>query len=201
MPVAAVVGKLLTHLADGQVSGITISYEGEIAEHDTRMLQAAILAGLLGPVSTVQVNLINAPVLARERGLSITEQRNTVSREYVSIVSATLETTEGNITLAGTSMRNEPHIVKVNDYWLDIVPDTPHLLFVDNHDQPGSIGAVGTIAGHHNINISFMEVGRLQGRGRAMMVIGVDDPVPPHVLAEIQDLSHIYKVRLANLVS
>ena len=201
MPVATVVGKLLTHLADGQVSGITISYQGEIAEHDTRMLQAAVLAGLLGPVSTGQVNLINAPVLARERGLSITEQHNTVSREYASIVSATLETTEGNITLAGTSMRNEPHIVKINDYWLDIVPNTPYLLFVDNQDQPGSIGAVGTIAGHHNINISFMEVGRLQSRGRAMMVIGVDDPVPPGVLAEIQDLSHIYNVRLANLVS
>ena len=201
MPVASVVGKLLTHLADGQVSGITISYQGEIAEHDTQMLQAAVLAGLLTPVSTVHVNLINAPVLARERGLSITEQHNTVSREYTSIVSATLETTEGNITLAGTSMRNEPHIVKINDYWLDIVPNTPYLLFVDNQDQPGSIGAVGTIAGHHNINISFMEVGRLQLRGRAMMVIGVDDPVPPDVMAEIQSLSHIYNARLANLVS
>jgi D-3-phosphoglycerate dehydrogenase len=201
MPVASVVGKLLTHLADGQFLGITISYQGEIAEHDTQMLQAAVLAGLLAPVSTVQVNLINAPGLARERGLSITEQRNTVSREYTSIVSATLETTEGNITLAGTSMRGEPHIVKVNDYWLDIVPNTPYLLFVDNQDQPGSIGAVGTIAGHHNINISFMEVGRLKLRGRAMMVIGVDDPVPPDVLAEIQSLSHIYNVRLANLVS
>ena len=201
MPVASVVGKLLTHLADGQFLGITISYQGEIAEHDTQMLQAAVLAGLLAPVSTVQVNLINSPGLARERGLSITEQRNTVSREYTSIVSATLETTEGNITLAGTSMRGEPHIVKVNDYWLDIVPNTPYLLFVDNQDQPGSIGAVGTIAGHHNINISFMEVGRLKLRGRAMMVIGVDDPVPPDVLAEIQSLSHIYNVRLANLVS
>ena len=124
-----------------------------------------------------------------------------MSREYASIVSATLETTEGNITLAGTSMRNEPHIVKINDYWLDIVPNTPYLLFVDNQDQPGSIGAVGTIAGHHNINISFMEVGRLQLRGRAMMVIGVDDPVPPDVMAEIQSLSLIYNARLANLVS
>ncbi len=199
IPVATVVGKLLTHLAEGQISGVTISYQGEIADHDTRMLQASVLAGLLSPVSTVNVNLINAPVLARERGLSITEQRNTVSREYASIISATLETTEGNLTLAGTSMRNEPHIVKINDYWLDIVPNAPYLLFVDNQDQPGSIGAVGTIAGRHNINISFMEVGRLRLRGRAMMVIGLDDPVPPPVMAEIMDLSHIYNARLATL--
>ena len=199
MPVGAVVGKLLTSLAEGQFLGITIGYQGEIAEYDTQMLQASVLAGLLAPVSTGQVNLINAPVLARERGLNITEQHNRVSQEYTSIVSATLETTEGKLTLAGTSMRDEPHIVKIDEYWLDIVPTAAYLLFVDNQDQPGSIGAVGTIAGHHNINISFMEVGRLKMRGRAMMVIGADDPVPQNVLEEIQSLSHIHKVRLAKL--
>ncbi|MDA0264545.1 MAG: phosphoglycerate dehydrogenase [Chloroflexi bacterium] len=201
MPVATVVGKLLTHLAQGQFLGITISYEGEIAEHDTRSLQAAVLAGLLEPITTGQVNLINAPVLARERGINITEQHNTASREYSSIVSATVETSEGKITLAGTSLRNEPHIVKIDDYWLDIVPTTPYMLFVDNQDQPGSIGAVGTIAGKHNINISFMEVGRLKLRGRAMMVLGLDDNVPPDVMEEIRDLGHIYNVRLAHLGS
>ena len=199
MPVATVVGKLLTHLAEGQFLGITISYEGEIAEHDTRSLQAGVLAGLLEPVSTGQVNLINAPVLARERGLNITEQHNASAQEYSSIICATLETSVGKITLAGTSLRNEPHIVKIDDYWLDIVPNTPYMLFVDNQDQPGSIGAVGTIAGHHNINISFMEVGRLKMRGRAMMVIGLDDPVPPDVMQEIKNLGHIYNARLAHL--
>ncbi|MCH9017391.1 MAG: phosphoglycerate dehydrogenase [Chloroflexi bacterium] len=199
MPVATVVGKLLTHLAEGQFLGITISYEGEIAEHDTRTLQAAVLAGLLEPITTGQVNLINAPVLARERGLNITEQHNTSAREYSSMISATIETSEGKITLAGTSLRNEPHIVKIDDYWLDIVPTTPYLLFVDNQDQPGSIGAVGMIAGRHNINISFMEVGRLALRGRAMMVIGLDDPMPPEVMEEIQALDQIYNVKLAHL--
>ena len=199
MPVATVVGKLLTHLARGQFLGITISYEGEIANHDTRSLQAALLAGLLQPITTERVNLINAPVLARERGLNITEPHNTSAQEYSSIVSATVETSEGKITLAGTSMRNEPHIVKINDYWLDIVPTTPYLLFVENEDQPGSIGAVGTIAGKYNINISFMEVGRLNLRGQAMMVIGLDDPVPPEVMAEFQNLGHIDNVRLAHL--
>ena len=201
IPVATVVGKLLTHLADGQFIGITISYQGEIAEHDTRSLQAAVLAGLMEPITTGQVNLINAPVLARERGLNITEQHNTTSPEYSSIVSATIETSEGKVTLAGTSLRNEPHIVKIDDYWLDIIPTTPYMLFVDNQDQPGSIGSVGMIAGRHNINISFMEVGRLALRGRAMMVIGLDDPVPSAVIEEIQGLGHISNVRLAHLGS
>jgi len=199
MPVAAVVGKLLTHLAQGQFLGITISYNGEIAQHDTRTLQAAVLAGLLEPITTGQVNLINAPVLARERGLDITEQHKTVAREYSSIISATIETSEGKTTLAGTSLRNEPHIVQIDDYWLDIVTTTPYMLFVDNQDQPGSIGAVGAIAGRHNINISFMEVGRLALRGRAMMVIGLDDPMPAKVMQEIRNLDQIYNVRLAHL--
>ena len=204
VPAASMVGKLLGFLSDGQVTGVTVSYEGEIAHHDCRMLQAAVLAGLLGPVSTVNVNLINAPVMARERGWNVTEQSNRVSREYASLISATLHTrttgfANGSLTLAATSMRNETHIVKFNDYWMDIVPNTPYLLFVDNRDQPGSIGAVGTIAGRHNINISFMGVGRIQLRGQAMMVIGLDDPVPPHVMDEIRALSHIESARLATL--
>ena len=158
-----------------------------------------MLAGLLGPVTTGQVNVINAPRLAQERGLDVTEQLNAVAQEYSSLVSATLNTTEDSITLTGTSMRDETHLVKVNDYWLDIVPSVPYLLFVDNQDQPGSIGAGGTVAGRHNINISFMEVGRLNLRGRAMMILGLDDPVPSHVLAEIKELPQIYNARLVTL--
>jgi L-serine deaminase len=75
----------------------------------------------------------------------------------------------------------------------------PYLLFVDNQDRPGSIGAVGTIAGRHNINISFMEVGRISPRGRAMMVLGLDDPMPPSVLEEIRSMPNIHSARLVKL--
>jgi len=197
--VALVVGKLVTHLAEGQFLGVTIGYQGEITEHDTATLKAAVLAGVLGPVTTGQVNLINSSRLAQERGLNVIEQRNAVAQEYTGLISATLETTEGRISITGTSMRNEPHIVRFNEYWMDIIPTVPYLLFVDNQDQPGSIGAVGTLAGRHNINISFMEVGRLNLRGRAMMVLGLDDPVPPDVMDEINALSHIYNARLVKL--
>ncbi|MCH8226100.1 MAG: phosphoglycerate dehydrogenase [Chloroflexi bacterium] len=197
--VASMVGKLLTDLAEGQFLGITIGYQGEIAQHDTAVLKAAVLAGFLGPVSSEHVNLINAPSLAQQRGLNVTEQRNPAAQEYASLLTATLETTEGGITLAGTSMRGEAHIVKVNEYWVDITPSVPYLLFVENDDKPGSIGAVATVTGRHNINISFMEVGRLSVRGMAMMVLGLDDPVPPPVLEEIKALPHIRSARLVRL--
>ena len=199
VPVAALVGKLLTHLADDQFMGITITYEGEIAQHDTIMLDSAVLAGVLTPVSSEQVNLINAPVLARQRGLQVVVQRNAVAREYASLITATLSTGSGDITLAGASLRNAPHIVKVNDYWLDLAPTTPYLLFVDNTDQPGSIGAVGTVVGRYEVNINFMEVGRLSQRGQAMMVLGLDDPTPPAALAEIAALPQVYNARLVAL--
>jgi D-3-phosphoglycerate dehydrogenase len=82
---------------------------------------------------------------------------------------------------------------------MDIEATAPYLLFVDNRDQPGSVGAVGTVAGKHNINISFMKVGRLSPRGRAMMVLGLDDLVPPQAMAEIRDLSHVYSARLVEM--
>jgi D-3-phosphoglycerate dehydrogenase len=199
IPVASLVGKLLTHLAEGQFVGVTIIYEGEIAQYDTSILKSAVLAGLLTPVTSEHVNLINAPLIAQQRGLSITEQKNSDASEYTNLITVTLKTTGDGITLAGASLRDQPHIVKVNNYWLDIAPSVPYLLFVDNPDQPGSIGAVGTVAGRHNINISFMEVGRLSPRGRAMMVLGLDDPVPPEVLQEIQSLPHIHSARLVQL--
>ena len=199
IPVASLVGKLLTHMADGQFVGVTITYEGEIASHDTAILKSAVLSGLLTPVSSEQVNLINAPSLAQQRGLRITEQKHSEAPEYASLITVSLKTSLAEMTLAGTSLRDEPHLVKINEYWLDVAPSVPYLLFVDNRDQPGSIGAVGTLAGKHNINISFMEVGRLSPRGMAMMVLGLDDPVPPSVMEEIRALSHIQDARLVKL--
>ena len=199
LPVASMVGKLLTTLAEGQFIGVTIGYQGEIAQHDTAILQSAVLTGLLAPVSSERVNLINAPVMAQQRGLKVTEEKSVTVPEYGNLVTVTLDTTSFGVTLAGTSMRNEVHIVRVNDYWLDMATSVPYLLFVEQQDQPGSIGGVGTIAGRNDINISFMVVGRMSARGRAMMILGLDDPMSPPVLEEIRSLKYIDSARLVKI--
>ena len=199
LPVASLLGKILTHLTEGQLLGINVSYQGEIAEHDTAILKSAVLEGFLAPISGERVNLINAPVRAQERGLMVTEQKSGSAQAYGSIITVSLNTTADGITLGGTSMRDEVHIVRVNDYWLDIVPSVPYMLFVEQQDQPGSIGAVGTIAGENDINISFMQVGRMSPRGGAMMILGFDDPIPPQVLEEIRALRQIDTARLVKL--
>ena len=199
LPVASTLGNLLAHLVEGQLEGVNIGYEGEIAQHDTAILNSAVLAGLLAPVSSERVNLINAPLLAKQRGLKVTESKSPDAKEYGNLITITLETTADGTTMAGTSMRGEVHIVRVNDYWLDMVPSVPYLLFIEHQDEPGSIGIVGTIAGKNDINISFMEVGRLSPRGSATMILGLDDPVPPEVLEEIKSIGHIDSAKVVKL--
>ena len=96
-------------------------------------------------------------------------------------------------------MRGQPHVVRVNQYWLDLVPSVPYLCFIEHADQPGMIGAVGTITGRNDVNIAFMEVGRLDIRGQAMMVLGLDDPVSPRLLDEIRAVPHIDAAKVVRL--
>ena len=200
IPVADILGRLLTSLAEGQFLGVTIGYQGEIANHDTTLLSSTALTGLLGQVTDARVNQINAPLIAQRHGWKVSENRDTHDQHHGSLITVTLNTTSGGLTLAGASLRDEVHLVRVDDYWLDItLTGVSYLLFVEQQDKPGSIGAVGAIAGRNDINISFMQVGRLSPRGRAMMIIGLDDPVPPHVLDQIRDLEQIDTARLVKL--
>lgn len=199
LPVASTVGKILTALSQGQFLGATIIYEGEFPRVGTSFLTSAVLVGLLGAVSEERVNLINAPVIARRRGLRIEERKQAVDDHQGNLITVSLHTASGDITLSGALVRGEAHIVRVNQYWLDMAPSVPYLLFIEHRDRPGMIGTVGTITGRRNINISFMEVGRLAPRGQAMMVLGLDDPLPPDVQAEITAVPEIYNARLVRL--
>jgi len=92
-----------------------------------------------------------------------------------------------------------PHVVLLNDFWVDIPPGDGYLLICENEDRPGTVGAVGTYLGQHDVNISFMRVGREKVRGRAVMVLGLDDPVSPAQLEEMQGIPHIFSARLAHI--
>ena len=192
-------GKLATQLSDGQLRVINLRYEGEIAGYDTNILKAACLMGILGPISEERVNLVNANLLASQRDLRITEQKGSATEQYASLVTVEMETSSGKTEVGVAYIRGEIHIVKVDGYWIDIVATGGYMMFTDHQDQPGMIGAVGTITGKHDINIGFMEVGRLEPRGRATMILGLDDPMPELVLNEIRALSNVYQVKVVQL--
>ena len=154
--------------------------------------------GFLGPISEERLNLVNAGVIAEQRGLRIVEEKDSTPEDYPSMIALEVRTENGSLSLAGTRIQDETHILRVNEYALDVVPSGPYLLFIDHQDKPGMIGALGTVTGKNDINIAFMAVGRKAPRGKAMMVVGLDEPIPDAVMQEIRGIPNITSARLVN---
>ena len=199
MKLASTIGKLVSQLAEGQMNAIQIKYDGEISNYDTNALKAAVLGGLLEEVSEERVNLVNANVVAAQRGLTVVEQKEAICENYASLITVEVTTSTGVTTVAGTVMRGESHIVRVNDYWFDIVPTGGYFLFSDHRDRPGLIGAVGKITGDADINISFMHLGRLKPRGQALMILALDEALAEEQRQQILALPDVYTVKLVKL--
>ena len=199
MEVASKVGKLVSQLVEGQLNAIQIKYEGEISDCDTDILKATVLGGLLEDVSEERVNLVNADLVAAHRGLTVVEQSEATCENYASLITAEATTTAGVTTVAGTVIHDATHIVRVNNYWIDIVPTGDYFLFSDHLDRPGLIGAVGKITGDADINISAMNVSRLKPRGQALMVLALDEALPEEQQQQILSIPDVYSAKLVKL--
>jgi D-3-phosphoglycerate dehydrogenase len=197
---ATVLCKLAYRLAEGQLKTIRIKYEGEISEYNTDILKAAVIGGLLEGTSEERVNIVNCNVIASRRGLTVIEEKETDCENYASLITVELKTTGGTYTVSGTMMHDKSHIVRINDYWLDIVPESgSYFLFSDHLDRPGFIGAIGKLTGDADINISSMHLGRLEQRGRALLVLTLDEPMAEEQQQQILDIPDVYSVKLVAL--
>jgi len=196
---ASVMGQLVSQLVEGQMSSIQIKYNGEVSNYDTNALKASILGGLLEGISEERINLVNANMVAARRGLTVVEQKEATCENYTSLITVEVITNTGATTVATTVMRGETHIVRINDYWIDIVPTGGYFLFSDHLDRPGLLGAVGKITGDANINISYMQVGRLKPRGQALMILALDEPLTEVQQQHILSLSGVYSAKLVKL--
>ncbi len=198
MSVAEKTASLATQLCEGQLRSVELEYLGEIAGYDATPLRAAAIKGLLAPITEEHVTIVNANLVAEHRGLRITE-RTGPSEDYANLLSVQVTTDRGVTTVAGTVFHDGPHIVRVGDFWVDIPPGDGYLLFCENLDRPGMVGVVGTFLGQHDINISFMRLGREQVRGRALMVLGLDDEMSPELLRKLEAVQDLYSARLAKI--
>ena len=196
---AVMIGKIAIQLANGQPNSVTVQYQGELATGETGTLKAAVLMGLLQPGTEDRVNLVNAALLAEERGLRIKEEKDPVPQQFVNEITVRLATTGGEVVVGGTHFRGRTHVTRVGEHLVDAAVDSPYLLIIENLDRPGGIGTVGEVAGKHDINISFMEVGRAEARGHATMMVGLDDPMPHGVLEELRQNPNITSVRLIQM--
>ena len=196
---ASAVGRIAAQLAEGQVSSIDIVYEGEIANYDLTALKAAVLGGLLEGISEERINIVNANVIAQRRGLKVTEHKNPTCENYASLITVSVTTSAGVTTVAGTMMRGELHIVRVYDYWIDVVSKGRYLLFSDHRDRPGLVGAVGMVTGSADINISSMQVSRLKPRGQALMVLELDEPLKEEHIKQLLAIPDVYTAKVVKL--
>jgi len=138
-------------------------------------------------------------LVAARRGLTVVEQKEAVCENYASLITVEVTTSTGVIAVAATVMRGESHIVRVNNYWIDIVPTGGYFLFSDHRDRPGLIGAVGRITGDADINISYMHLSRLKPRGQALMILALDEPLPEAQRQQILSIPDVYTVKVVKL--
>jgi D-3-phosphoglycerate dehydrogenase len=192
-------GNLAMQLCEGQLGGVVINYSGEIGVHDVTPLKAAVIRGLLAPISEEQVTIVNADIVAQRRGMRIEEHKGPSHDIYSNLITVRLTTSAGQTTVSGTLAHDGPHIVLVNDFWVDIPPSEGYLLVCENLDRPGMIGAIGTMLGGFDVNVSFMNVGRHTARGHALMVLMLDEPLNAEQLKKLQQIPDIYAVKLARL--
>jgi D-3-phosphoglycerate dehydrogenase len=180
-------GAILTGLAGAPMRSLEAEYLGQIAEHDTRVLTLAALKGALAPVVHEPVSFVNAPVLARERGLSVSERKSAASRDYVNLMTLRAETEGEEMAVSGTLVgkRDGERLVQVWGFELDMAP-ARNMVFFQYEDRPGVIGTVGTLLGTAGVNIASMEVGRKEAGGAALIGLTVDSPIPADVLADIE---------------
>jgi D-3-phosphoglycerate dehydrogenase len=196
---ASQAASLSTQLSDGQLESVEIEYLGDLANQDVTPLKAAVVRGLLAPVSEENVTLVNANLVAEQRGLRISERKGPYEGVYANLIRVHLQTSAGHTSVSCTLAHDSTHIVEINDFWVDVSPGEGYLLLCENVDKPGMIGQIGTFLGGHDVNISFMRVGREKVRGRALMVLGLDDELSSEQLAAIKQIPNIHSARQAHI--
>lgn len=194
--VASKAATLATHLAAGQMGNIEIDYLGEIGQHDTTPLRAAVIKGLVAPISEENVTIVNASLIAENRGMKIVERKGPAENVFANLIRVHIHTSAGETDVTATLAHDGPRIVQVNEFWVDIPAGAGWLLLCENQDRPGMIGAVGAFLGQHDINIGSMTVGRTRVRGRALMAVVVDDPISPELVQQLSAIPNILSARV-----
>ncbi len=194
MKLAEQLGGFAGQITDSGLKRVAIEFQGHVASLNTRPLAAVVLEGLLSPLMS-SVNMVNAPVVARERGIEIIESTNEKAGDYTSLIRITV-TAEGRTrTVAGTLFANQkPRVVEIDGIAVE-AELAPHMLFLTNEDKPGFIGRLGTALGNASVNIATFHLGRNKAGGDAISLIEVDDGVPESVLASLRGLPMVRQAK------
>ena len=184
-------GSMHMQLSKGGIEDVRIDYSGELAELNTSPITVAFLKGLFTPILKDAVNYVNAPLVAKDRGIRVVESHSERADDFTNTLTITVKTSEGENMLMGTVFgRREPRLVRLNGFRLEALPTGPMLL-VFNRDVPGVIGALGTALGKAGVNISRMTVGREEESNQNIILLSTDQLISKELLTEVRELANI----------
>jgi D-3-phosphoglycerate dehydrogenase/(S)-sulfolactate dehydrogenase len=192
-------GSLAAQIAPGGVREVRVSFAGDVAEAPQRPISAAVLKGMLSHFEDAPVNEVNAPAMARERGIAVAEERAAGSQDYVSLLSVAVRGEGGEAVVSGTVFgKKDARIVRVNQFRLEAVPEG-HIILCVNDDSPGVVGNIGTTLGAGGVNIARISLARADDRSAAVSLINVDSEPPAEVLDRLRRLPHVREARRIRL--
>jgi D-3-phosphoglycerate dehydrogenase len=176
-----------------------VEYVGEVAQMAVAPITVAVLKGLLSPILEDVINFVNAPIVAKERGIEVKEVKSSDGGDFTSLIRLKVEAGQKIHSLAGTLFhRQEPRIVEINQFQVEVVLEG-QMILIDNVDRPGVIGMVGQVLGKHDVNIARMQCSRVERGESALLIIGLDAPLAPSVVDLLKQEKDILSVRMVDL--
>ena len=182
-------------LADGAVKKLEITYNGEIADVNTKMITTAVTKGLLDAEMDKSVNYVNAPSLAKERGLKVSEIKDKDTELFANIITVTAYAGKGQVSVQGTLFGENGRIIKINNNRVDLAPKDC-ILICPHINRPGVVGQVGSIMGAAGVNISGMQVATTEVEGTSLMILTLDKDVPKSVVNLITSMDGIFGAKV-----
>jgi D-3-phosphoglycerate dehydrogenase len=186
IPLAASLGRLASSLLPGRPRRVVVAAHGPLSDYDTRLLTVAALNGVFQGRVDQAVNYVNAPLIAAERGIEVSEQRFGQSQHYINLVRIVMTANGEEIEVSGTTVGPENRLFLAGALGFAIdIELAPRMAFLEYEDVPGVIGRVGTMFGEAGVNIANMAVSRTKEGGRALMAFSIDSPAPPELIERV----------------
>ncbi|HEV7678310.1 MAG TPA: phosphoglycerate dehydrogenase [Candidatus Dormibacteraeota bacterium] len=197
LDLAGKMGQLAAQLGPESLRRVVCTYTGELADRETIVLTAEALRGLFAPFTETRINAINAKTVARTHGVEIEERKSTRSLDYSTAMSLEVIGTQP-LSITGTLLGGEPRITRIDDLRVDMRPEGIYLVDT-HHDRPGVIASVASLLAKNDINIAGLDLGRNEKRGRAVMLMQIDEPAPDALLEEIRTSAGLDTLRQVRL--
>jgi D-3-phosphoglycerate dehydrogenase len=191
LALAEKLGTFEAQIVKGGIEEVAVEYAGDIVNYNVAPLTIALIKGLLTPILNANINYINAPFIAKERNIRVVESKTSEVKDFTSMISVTIKTTEEKSYAAGAIFgKQDARIVRIEKFSMEVIPEG-HMIVLYNNDKPGVIGNIGHTLGNNGINIARFQLSREHVDGKALVVLSTDTVVPEDILKKLRDLPNV----------